>query len=246
MAVRIDCSARLKAKLTVIVIIVGLCFCGFLGPAVLADGIPAPRYGLPAAVDQQHFAGLLKQSPFQRTVEAGGSMILTGFSRIDGATYATLYDPESRASRVVAETANPNDPDGWKLVDVRGDEKDFESMTARLENNSGELVSVRYEEIPKKPSAPSIKPMKPGKRPISSNQEDEIRRFAKNPNGDFSSDGFGGPMPQELQKKLMSVGGSTREEILRRMVGFKNNGISGEKRQKIFTHMVNEAVKRGK
>ncbi|MEO0414540.1 MAG: hypothetical protein AAF226_06280 [Verrucomicrobiota bacterium] len=210
----------------------------------LADELPAPFPGLPVAVSDDRFESLKQNSPFQRVVEAGGSMVLTGYGKIDGETFATLFDAESKQSLLISGEPDPHDPNGWKLVEVKSGEPDVESTTAKIEMNGGELVNVRYGEVTSKMRRESSR-APDGATKLSPKQIDEAKRFATNYKGDFSADGFREP-PKEVYDKLAKISVERREQIFRYMINLRNKGMGTEARKKVYVGLLDKAVSAGR
>ena len=94
-------------------------------------------------VERQVFAALVNHSPFNRMVTPNDSLILTGIARIDDQEVITLLNIETSETFVISELPNPQ---GWKLVEVRGDE-DLERVSAKITIDGGEIVPVRYGKV---------------------------------------------------------------------------------------------------
>lgn len=93
----------------------------------------------PRSIYVSDFEALIKQSPFNRSVNPSDSLIITGIATIDSQQVATLLDTESKQTYLVSSTPNKQ---GWKMVEVKPNE-DLDKVTARIQI-AGELVSVRY------------------------------------------------------------------------------------------------------
>ena len=99
---------------------------------------------LPREVTAENFTELRTLSPFRRSIDLSDSLVLTGMATIDGQVYATLFDSSATESFVVSEQANKN---GWRLVGIRGNETNLESLTAKIQVDGGQVISIRYAKI---------------------------------------------------------------------------------------------------
>lgn len=205
--------------------------------AVQADDIDESVL-IPEQVSDQTFAALMTASPFRRIVALSDSLILTGIARIDDELIATLYDTENRELHMVSKQTNP---DGWLLVDVRGNESELDTLTAKIQIGGGEVVPIRYEKLP-----PGARKVKQVSRPIvrlSSAHSDEAKRLAVNFKHGSSFDGYG-KVPGEVLKKLSQLSVQQRESINRQMIDLRNKGMGSSDRRKIYDQKINEALSR--
>lgn len=89
---------------------------------------------------------LTESSPFLRAINVSGSVALTGVARIEGRSVFALVDVETSTYYLVTE--GETSADGWQLMGVASDPKGVESLTARVEVGSGEVVSICYKKSP--------------------------------------------------------------------------------------------------
>lgn len=201
----------------------------------------SPPASVPAAVTEQDFTALKTSSPFLRSLDLSQSLILTGFARIEGDLFATLLDRETKETHVVSKAANPQ---GWRMVAVAGDQNDLETVTAQIAMASGEVFAVRFDEQQLKPGeakpgggqgGPGSPPQRgPDGRPVYANFREGI-----------SGDGFRGPPPPEMVAKLEKLDEPTRERLIQGIREYrdKNPNVSSEDRQRLFTRMVDDALR---
>ena len=218
-------------------------------PAIQAlPSMPVPTQvpGLPEPVTAKHFDALTSHSPFLRSVGLSDSIVLTGIARLDGDVFATLFDTDTRESHLVSGKANSQ---GWQLVDVRGDEADLESLTAKIQVAGGEVISIRYEKLPEKITrggpgggANGGSSSGSGSKELSSRQLEEAKKAARNYKEGFSSDGYPDKPPSEVVRKLQKISENQRESINRRMIELRNRGLGMDQRRKIYNDMVDRSA----
>ncbi len=198
---------------------------------------------LPRPVTAESFTELKGHSPFRRSVDFSDSLVLTGMARIEGAFYATLFNSDSTRSYVVSETANQN---GWQLVGVRGNEDDLESLTAKIQVDGGEVVSIRYQKVDFKvqrnAGPENIAAGGSNGGTLSQEQMEDARRAARDPNVGFRGDGYRGPPPPEIMEKLKKITARQREEIARRIMEMRNNGVDSDERRRVYNEALDRAV----
>lgn len=211
---------------------------------VLAEAppAPAPSNGVPAAVTERDFDALKTNSPFLRSLDLSQSLILTGIARIEGELYATLLDRETKETHVVSKAANPQ---GWRMVAVAGDQQDLETVTAQIAMANGEVFAVRFDEHQLKPGE-----AKPGAGPGSLGSPPQRGPDGRSVYASFregiSGDGFRGPPPPEMVAKLEKLDERTRDRLIEGIRKFrdKNPNVSSEDRQRLFTRMVDDELRR--
>lgn len=242
---------------------------------VVALGIPAaarvssqdhapeqPPGFLPAPVKQESFASLKQSSPFVRTLNLSQSLILTGYSRIDEEAIATVLDLDTKMSYVVAE--NESNSAGWQLVEVKGDKSDLETLTARIKvGNSSEVVSIRYEQPPKRLSgvrgvmvSTKIGNGSPGggtgphggpdPRVLTPDQLADARNAARNIREGFQADGYGDreTIPPEVVNKISRLSVKQRESINVKMFEYRNRGLGMPERKQIYNRLLDRELGR--
>lgn len=201
-----------------------------------------PASGVPAAVTELDFDALKTNSPFLRSLDLSQSLILTGIARIEGNLYATLLDRETKETHVVSKAANPQ---GWRMIAVAGDQHDLETVTAQIAMTSGEVFAVRFDEHQLKPgeARPGAGPGGPGPPP---RRGPDGRPVYANFREGISGDGFRGPPPPEMVAKLEKLDERTRDRLIEGIREYreKNPNVSSEDRQRLFTKMVDEELRR--
>lgn len=187
----------------------------------------------PEPLTAQHFAALKSHSPFLRSLDLSKTLVLTGVARVDGELVATLFDRESEKTQVVSQSANAQ---GWRLVDIQGDQKRLNSMTAQIAVSGGEVVSVRFD-----PGQIKVIPKASGPK-IPADQAEYIAAQARNYRQGISGDGHRGPPPPELVKKLSQLSEQQRAVVIYQIREMRNKGVSSEDRQKAIVQMADRAL----
>ena len=101
----------------------------------------------PDQLDNQSFSALLKQSPFTRTLNLSGSLVITGIAKMENEEQVvTILDTSTKETYLISSTPNSQ---GWKMVEVKPS-SDLERVTARI-SLGGEVVNIRYAETNLKP-----------------------------------------------------------------------------------------------
>lgn len=200
---------------------------------------------IPQPLRSDTFNALLASSPFTRSVGVSDSLILTGVARFDDEVFATLLDTKTMVSQMVSRTPNG---EGWQLMDVRGDPAKIETCTARIQIRGGEIVSIRYQEPPPKSArvfvgAGGAAGSGGGNLPpLSPSQAEEARKAAVNYREGFTSDGYPKQPPPEMVEKLSRLSVEQREDINRKMIGIRNQGLGMEERRRIYEDAVNRSL----
>ena len=233
------------------VLLMGLCGVVTLrGSDVTPQAPPSDDDGaIPQPLKDEDFDALLSNSPFTRSLGFSDSMILTGIAHIDNDVVATLLDTKTMESHVVSKTANFR---GWQLVGVGGNAAEIKTWSARIQVPGGEVVSIRYQEPPKK--AYLAKSGKGGSGvggssggstpPLSNAQIDEAKSAAVDYKKGFNADGYPKEPPPEMVAKLSRLSTSQREEINRTMFGYRNQGLGLDERRKIYEGLVDRSLQR--
>lgn len=207
-----------------------------LPPLVLTAQEPA-AFVEPAPVGGEDFAPLVQTSPFLRSLDLSQSLQLTGVARINGELVATLRDRESKKTHLVSRDANDK---GWRMVKVEGEQGQLETVTAEIAMAGGETFALRFDETQLRPTEVPIPGGKGSTNPGGPGGQPP--RYANFREG-ISGDGFRGPPPPELVKKLEQLNDSTRDRIIQQISEIRERGnVGSEERQKIFTRMVDEAL----
>lgn len=207
-----------------------------LPPLVLTAQDPA-AFVEPAPVGGEDFAPLVQTSPFLRSLDLSQSLQLTGVARINGELVATLRDRESKKTHLVSRDANDK---GWRMVKVEGEQGQLETVTAEIAMAGGETFALRFDETQLRPTEVPIPGGKGSTNPGGPGGQPP--RYANFREG-ISGDGFRGPPPPELVKKLEQLNDSTRDRIIQQISEIRERGnVGSEERQKIFTRMVDEAL----
>lgn len=211
-------------------------------PEVVAQEVASTEaLAIPAPVTADDFAALKTSSPFLRSLDLSQSLKLTGVARIEGQLYATLVDRESKKTHLVTQAANP---EGWRMVAVAGNQADLTSVTAEIAMASGEVFAVRYDETQLHP--PETRPGAPGSSQGGPQRGPDGRPVYANFREGISGDGFRGPPPPEMVAKLEKLDEKTRDRLIQGIREYreKNPDASSENRQKLFTRMVDEELRR--
>ncbi len=189
---------------------------------------------VPGDVTAENFAALKSNSPFVRSLNLSDSLILTGVARIGGRLYVTLFDLKTKDTHIVSQK---NNNDGWRLVEIDGQESDLETITAQISTAGGEVIAVRYDERQLDP--------KIMRRTVTSGTAGSGAKPPV-PERDYrqgiSGDGFRGAPPPELVKKLSQLKEDDRNRLIQQIREIRDKGVSSEERQVIFNRMVDRAL----
>lgn len=190
------------------------------------------------SVTDSTFAPLKDNSPFLRTLELSKSLVLTGLARTDDGLFATILDVETRQSQVISKDANWQ---GWRILELKGNEKDLETITARIQVAGGEIASIRYEKV--QPAPKKVKPGDGSAGPRPPGQTTDFAQAAANFREGISGDGFPGPPPPEVVEKLSKLSNSQRERLIRKMSALREQGVRSEERREVFLMEVDNSLK---
>tara|TARA_R110000850_G_scaffold27067_5_gene76803 strand:- start:2027 stop:3040 length:1014 start_codon:yes stop_codon:yes gene_type:complete len=223
------------------------------------DSGSRPRF-LPAEITKGNFSALRERSPFLRTVNTAGSVILTGIARIEDKAVASLIDLETNTSYLVSE--GERNSDGWQLIEVKGDPSDFETLTARVKVAGGEVVSIRYEKSPPggRGSRKVIVSTRigngsagggtdphggPDPSVLTPDQLADARNGARNINGGFQADGYADKdtVPPQVVSKLSRLSVQQREGVNVKMFEYRNRGLGMKERQQIYNNLLDKELK---
>lgn len=163
-------------------------------------------------------------------------MILTATARIGETLYVSIFDTETTESQLISVSENR---EGWQLLGVQGDETDLESLTAKVQLNGGQVISVRYQK--REPNFSKRKPGSTGSTKLSSSQMNEAKKAAAKYKEGFSADGYPRQPPPEIVKKLSKMSAQQRESINREMIELRNRGLGMEERRRIYDQKVDRA-----
>ena len=196
---------------------------------------------IPEPVTADDFAPLKMSSPFLRSLDLSQSLKLTGVARIEGQLYATLVDRESKKTHLVTQAANP---EGWRMVAVAGNQADLTTVTAEIAMASGEVFAVRYDEQQLHP--PESQPGALGGAQGGPQRGADGRPVYSDFREGISGDGFRGPPPPEMVAKLEKLDEKARDRLIQGIREYrdKNPDVSREDRQRLFTRMVDEELRR--
>lgn len=222
----------------------------------------ANSFELPDRVGEDQFAALKQHSPFLRTLDLSKSLIITGVARIDRELVATLIDLDTRKTSVVSR--DTVSPEGWQLVEVKGNLSDIETVTARIRMAGGsETFSIRYEKAP--PPAKMIAGAVvsnrvgngssgggtgphggPDPRVLTPDQMTDARNAARNIREGFKADGYGDnqTIPPEVVSKISRLSVEQREGINVKMYEYRNRGLGMQERQQIYNRMLDQTLER--
>lgn len=215
--------------------------CVALRGAEAQEVASAEASAIPAPVTADDFAALKTSSPFLRSLDLSQTLKLTGVARIEGQLYATLVDRESKKTHLVTQAANP---EGWRMVAVAGNQADLTTVTAEIAMASGEVFAVRYDETQLHP--PENRPGSPGSAQGGAQPGADGRPVNRDFREGISGDGFRGPPPPEMVAKLEKLDEKTRDRLIQGIREYrdKNPDVSSEDRQRLFTRMVDEELRR--
>jgi hypothetical protein len=187
---------------------------------------------------------------------------LTGYSKIDEVAIATVLDLDTKMSYVVSETEINSA--GWQLVEVKGDQGDLETLTARIKiGNNAEVVSIRYEKSPPRvngvrgimvsskigngtPGGGTGPHGGPDPRVLTPDQLSDARNAARNIRDGFQADGYADkqPIPPEVISKVSRLSVKQRESINVKMFEYRNRGLGMPERQKIYNRLLDRELGR--
>lgn len=210
-------------------------------------GMPVPDDdgAIPQPMRLDEFEALVMNPPFTRSLGVSDSLILTGVAHFENDVVATLLDTATMESQVVSRTANFQ---GWQLVGFGGDPDRMQTWTARIQIPGGEVVSIRYQEPPKKrlvaKSGTSGSSGSSGGKSaaLSSSQMSDAKKAAVNYKEGFDADGYPKAPPPEMVSKLSKLSVSQREDINKQMFGYRNQGLGLDERRKIYENLVDRSV----
>jgi hypothetical protein len=229
--------------------------------AVAQESDPT-SFDLPDGVSAEHFAALRQHSPFLRTLDVSKSLIITGVAHIDAEPVATVLDVETRQSSVLS--LNRVSPEGWQLVEVKGDFTDIETLSARIRMaGGGETFTIRYEKAPPPvKGSPGVMVSNrvgngtpgggtgphggPDPRVLTPDQMTDARNAARNIREGFQADGYGDnqAIPPEVVSKLERLSVEQRESINVKMYEYRNRGLGMPERQQIYNRMLDQELGR--
>ncbi len=107
------------------------------GVAVVAVNV---EIALPQPVTSWHFQAVFDHSPFTRSLNLPGSLVLSGVAEVNGQTVTTLIDTEDGRSMAISGVPNHQ---GWKLVELQR-QKNLEVAVATISIEGGEEIRVYY------------------------------------------------------------------------------------------------------
>lgn len=201
---------------------------------------------IPRPMRDETFDDLMANPPFTRSLGISDSLILTGVAKINREVFATLMDTRTMESQIVSKTPNRG---GWQLIGVSGDPARTETWSAKIQIRGGEVVSIRYQKPPPRPSKSGTSGPggsgSGGNLPaISNSQISEAKAAAVNYKDGFLADGYPDKPPREMVEKLSRLSTSQREEINRTMFGHRNQGLGLDARRQIYEGLVDRALQR--
>ena len=233
-------------------------FCALAGGIAFCPATGAAQEFLPDSVEEDNFSALREHSPFLRTLNLSESLILTGMARIEEETVATVFDLNSNTSYLVSGETNN---EGWQLVEVKGDESDLESLTARIKVAGAEVVSIRYEKAPVVSNgAKGVRVSNrigdgtrgggtgphggPDPRVLTPDQMADARNAARNIQAGFQADGYpnNSTIPPEVVSKISKLSVQQRESINVKMFEYRNRGLGMGERRQIYNGLLDRAV----
>ena len=230
-----------KTLTAVLVVVVGIFPVPSGGQEAPADAVPsvtepAVENGLPQPVKPQHFAALMENSPFTRSLNLSDLLILTGVAVVDGKQMATLMNKQTKETYVVSDEPNTQ---GWKMVEFAGNE-DLEKIAAKITMTGGEVVTVRYDEWSLKPG--EAKPGGGGNGGEISGGGDRGRSWG----GKGDGKGFGGGPPSPMFEKMRNMPEEDRRKLFEKMMKIReeNPDMSREERGKLMEKEIEKIEKK--
>ena len=190
----------------------------------------------PAMLTAEHFADLKSNSPFLRSLDLSKTLVLTGVAQVNGELVATIFDRESKETRLVSRTANKQN---WQLVGVDGDRQRLDRMTAQISVAGGEVVSVQFD-----PAQLQVK-VRASVPQIPADQAAYITEQARNYRHGFRGDGVRGPPSPQMIEKLSKLTLEQRSQVIYQARQMDDN-LSNEDRQKAIFRLADEAMRRGR
>lgn len=227
-------------------LLMGFCCCASFARVEAEQQMPpaSDDGAIPQAMKGEEFEALFASSPFTRSLGVSDSIILTGIAHIEGDVFATLFDTQTMESQVVSKTANLR---GWQLIGVGGNTAESRTWTAKIQVAGGQVISVRYQQPPKKTVRVASGNNGPSgssggnSPPLNSSQMAEAKNAAVNYKEGFTSDGYPNAPPPEMVQKLSRLSVGQREDINRQMLGLRNQGLGMNERRKIYENLVEKA-----
>ncbi|MEM9283491.1 MAG: hypothetical protein AAGA96_16835 [Verrucomicrobiota bacterium] len=229
------------------------------GDKTAGEGGSRPSEYLPSGLTPENFGALQENSPFLRTINLSGSMILTGLARIENRAVASLVDVETNTSYMVTEGEISSD--GWQLMEVTGDSTDVESLTARVRVSGGEVISIRYQESPPPgqgtrhvvvsnrvgngtPGGGTGPHGGPDPAVLTPDQLADAKEGARNIHRGFQADGYadGERIPREVISKLSRLSITQRESVNVKMFEHRNRGLGMRERQQIYNRLLDREL----
>jgi len=196
-----------------------------------ASSNPSRSYGLPSQVTAEHFSALLESSPFTRSLDRAESVRLTGVAEIDGIPVVTLFDRETKKTKIVS--AKPTS-DGWKMVSVEKNQ-DLAQVSATIAVG-GEEFTLQFDESQLQPQRSgrytedknNKTPRGPDRRPLPT--EEEKRKF-----GEWVRQRMGKMSEQQRQQVGKIMGDKMRA----------NPDLSDRQKGEIFVQILDYVEKQG-
>ncbi len=188
---------------------------------------PYNQPGMPLTITESDFKSLQSNSPFTRSLNLSDSLILTGIAKIGEETIATLVDKKTKESYVVSANANAQ---GWRMIEVAGDQSDLEKMTAKISVAGGEVISVRFDE----------NQLKPGEgKPAAGSSSGERREEGR-------GDGRRGGPSTEFREKMSQLTEEQRGKLFDKMRQIReaNPDLTREQMGEKFMGMADQLIKK--
>lgn len=198
------------------------------------------KSGFPAPLTEDDFSALKNHSPFLRSMGSSDSMVLTGIARIGEDVFITVVDTRTSESSMVSQSTNQQ---GWQLVSFHGNEDDPESLSAKIQIASGEVISIRYEKFETRNRKRGLGTGSgTGTPKLKSSELREAKMAALNYKEGFSSDGYPKEPPSEIVRKLAKMTVQERESLNQQMIELRNKGLGMDARRRIYVDRVNRAI----
>lgn len=104
-------------------------------------GADVNRDVLPVSLTAEHFQALLEHSPFTRSLNLSGSLVLSGVAELYGEPVVTPINTADGRTMAITETPNQR---GWKLVEFQRPDE-LEAAKATIAVETGEIIRVCYD-----------------------------------------------------------------------------------------------------
>ncbi|MDF1814893.1 MAG: hypothetical protein P1V20_22005 [Verrucomicrobiales bacterium] len=155
--------------------------------------------------------------------------------------------------------------EGWQLVEVKGDESDLETLTAKIKVAGAGVVSIRYEKAPLPLRGKSGVKVSTrvgngtsgggtgphggsDPRVLTPDQLSDARKAARNFRDGFQADGYGDnqTVPAQVLAKVSRLSVKQRESINVKMYEYRNRGLGMKERSQIYNKLLDKELQQGR